>query len=573
MNKIRVLFLIFSLAFAWILTALFKMQVLDYSMYLEKSERNRIRPTVLEAPRGVIRDRTGRELVSNRLAFDCYAIPYKSGEETALRRLAPILKLSESKLLERYASRKRGALTPILLSNDVSPETAIRIEESAWDLPNVYIETRPIREYRLGEAAAHITGYIGAIGDEEYDHRRGFGFRFTDWLGRSGLERVYDGYLRGEHGVEQFEADSRGRLLRVLDVRERVQGRSLDLTIDQDLQRFTYELMKETPGAVVVMELEKGGILALVSSPSYDPNIFVRSRLEAQRIRQTLKDPLKPLLNRALIGEYPPGSTFKIISALAALQANAISGSTRFFCPGSFYLGGFRFGCWKKEGHGSQDLLEAIEHSCNVFFFNTGMKTGPDAIARMSRSFGLGELARLDLGMEGKGLVPDPKWKEKTFKEKWYAGETANFAIGQGHLLTTPLQMVRAAAVIATGGRVLHPYIVSRVEGVDISPSQVRKVRLDSADLALVRRGMERVVASDAGTGQKARSEDFAIAGKTGTAQAPNGEDHAWFIGYAPAGEPRVAIVVFAERGGMGGMVSAPIAGKIFGFMRELGYF
>ncbi|MBF0254329.1 MAG: penicillin-binding protein 2 [Candidatus Omnitrophica bacterium] len=563
-----------SLCFVVLAAHLFKMQVLDHAHYLAQSESNRIRPVILEAPRGLIYDRRGEELVTNRLNFDCYIIPAEAGEylRDALVMLSGILGTPEAELRQVYEKRKDRSDRAVLLAEDITKERAIRIEEEASRISGVFVKTRPVRDYLLGPSAAHVIGYIGAIGSDEYRQMRDYGYILRDWVGRDGVERSYDSYLRGRHGASQFESDSRGRLLRVLSIREREQGHAVTLTIDARLQKELYKLLDGHRGAAAVMELENGGLLALASAPSYDPNIFVRPAENRKRIREVLSDRKRPLSDRAIGAEYPPGSTFKIVTSTAALASGSISGGTQFFCTGVFYIGNFKFPCWKHSGHGIQDVRDALAHSCNVFFYQAGLKSGVERLSRMARKFGLGEATDIDLPYEKDGLVPDAGWKKRVMHEKWYTGETAHLAIGQGFLLATPLQMLRAAAVVATGGKVLRPYVVSRIDRVEISPRKSRHFSVDEGTLALVREGLARAVGSDSGTGQNARVEGLKICGKTGTAQVARQEDHAWFVGYAPERDPKAAVVVFLENGGHGGGDGARIAGELFRSMKAKGY-
>lgn len=571
--KIRWLSILVSGVFAILILALFKMQVVDYRYYRDKAEKNRIRPVILEAPRGVVLDRAGRELIGNRLSFDCFILPRRDGIDETLGRLAVLLRQPVERVRARYEKGRMGWFTPVLVAPDIDHASAVRVEEDADRLPGVFIKTRPVRRYPLGPTAAHVLGFVGAINPQEYGRWREMDFRRTDLVGRDGLERVYDAYLRGRHGASQFEVDSRGCLLRVLGIQDREQGLELTTTLDADLQKKAGELLSPFLGAVVVMELNQGGVLALASAPGFDPNWFVMGEKPNDEITRAIRDTTRRFFNRAVSGEYPPGSTFKVISGLAGLGTGKVGEHTSFFCPGSLTLSGHTFNCWNHSGHGSQDLPAALEHSCNVYFFNLGLRAGAQAIERKAREFGIGEKTFIDLPQEKSGILSGPEWKRRTMRQPWYAGETLNFVIGQGYLLTTPIQMARAVGAIATNGRLLRPFVVAKIGRMDVTPRAEAHVHLNEADLAVIRRGMERVVQSDQGTGQRARVDGLVILGKTGTAQTPRGEDHAWFVGYAPKENPRAAIVVMLEHGGKGGMNAATIAGKLFARMKELGYF
>ncbi len=571
--KIRWLGITVTAIFAILLLILFKMQVVDYRFYRDKAERNRIRPVILEAPRGVVKDRDGRELVGNRLSFDCFILPRKEGVDETLERLAVHLRQPSDRIRARYTKGRNGWFTPVLVAPDIDHDSAVRVEEDSDQLPGVFIKTRPVRRYPLGSTAAHVLGFVGAINPQEFGRWRDMDFKRTDLVGRDGLERAYDAYLRGRHGASQFEVDSRGRLLRVLGIQDREQGLELTTTLDARVQQKAGELLEPFRGAVAVMELDHGGILALASAPGFDPNWFVMGEKPNEEITRAIRDSTRRFFNRVVGGEYPPGSTFKIISGLTALGAGKVTSATSYFCPGSYTLGGHVFRCWNHSGHGSQNLVAALEHSCNVFFYNLGIRTGAQALERKAREFGVGEKTRIDLPQEKSGILSGPDWKRRTMHQPWYAGETLNLVIGQGYLLTTPLQMLRATAAVATGGRLFRPYVVSKIGAMDVSPRAEAHVQMREEDLRVVRDGMEQAVRSDQGTGQRARVAGLTVLAKTGTAQTPRGEDHAWFVGYAPRENPRAAIVVMLEHGGKGGLNAATIAGRLLDHMKQLGYF
>lgn len=572
--KLKALLGIYSFLFLILLINLMRMQFIQYDEYKLKSERNRIRPMQLEAPRGVVFDRLGRELATNILSFDCYVVPQtKEVLDHLFTQVSKIVNEKPSVLKARYEKGKMGRYRAVMIAEDIGKEAAIQLEELSDGLNGLFVKTKPVRTYPYEAHAAHVTGYVGAIGPEEFTKTKGLGYKRTDRMGRAGMELAYDSYVRGEHGAVQFEVDSRGRLIRVLSIKERVQGKSMELTLDAEIQLVASEAMGQKRGALVLMELNRGGILALVSKPDYDPNIFVQSKKSHNAIQQVLSDGKRPLINRVVSGEFPPGSTFKPVSSIAGLRAGKVDQNSHFFCPGTFSLGGFKFACWNREGHGSQNLVEALQHSCNVFFYHLGISVGIDRLSKEAKLFGLGELTGIDLYGESAGLVPEKSWKERVLKQKWYAGETVNMVIGQGYLLATPLQMVRVTGAIATSGKLFTPHLVNRIEDVYVGPKKYEQISLQKNWVDLVRKGLSEVVQSSTGTGRLAVSNLISIAGKTGTAQASGGEDHAWFIGYAPSENPQVAIAIIMEHGGHGGGVAAPIAKQVFEFMKQNGYF
>jgi penicillin-binding protein 2 len=573
MKPLHIFFFV-SAVFVVLIGHLFKMQILDHDKYLDLSERNRIRPVVLQAPRGIVLDRFGRELISNRLAFDCYLIPKEGNADrkSTFKQLAVILGRDEIEIIKKY-DRRAGSYSPVLIAGDLDKDEAIQIEESMETLPGIFIKTRPVREYPAKEAASHVLGYVGALNRTEFDHLKSYGYNFHDETGKDGVEKAYESYLRGAFGSVHYEADHQGRLLRVLHIQEPLEGRSLQLTLDLDLQVHVNQLLEQQKGAIAVMELEKGGLLSLNSTPAYDPNHFIQASRETGIVQSLLTNPDLPLLNRAIAGLYPPGSTFKMVTAKAGLSNEKFNKESRFTCNGSLSLGNYVFRCWRRGGHGSQSLIEAIEHSCNVFFYNVGKRLSSATLSDEAKRFGLGSKTGVDLPGEKRGLVPNKKWKRKNMGKPWYQGETVIFAIGQGYLLTTPLQVLRAAARVAANGTLLQPHVVKQIGSINVEPRPTASSDQNDEDWDLIREGMRRVVQSPMGTGQRAKSSKVEISGKTGTAQAPSGKDHAWFVGFAPSENPRAAVVVFLEHGGKGGYSAASIAGKIFNWMSDKGYF
>ena len=397
-----------------------------------------------------------------------------------------------------------------------------------------------------------------------------YGYRSNDWIGQEGIEKFYESYLRGRPGGLQTEVDSRGRFVRVLGMKEPAEGKDLQLSVDARLQNTVQNLLSSQKGAVIVMELNEGGILSINSSPSFDPNLFT-SMAGRKGLGPTLSHGQSPMVNRGIRGRYPPGSTFKIITALAALDRRKISEATTFNCPGFLTIGNNRFDCWHASGHGPQTLVEAFEHSCNVFFYNTGLLTGADAIAEKSFEFGLSETTGIDLPGEKPGRVPSREWKKKYLHAPWYPGDTANLAIGQGYLQVTPIELLVMIAAVATDGELIKPHLVEKIGGVKVSEHHQRQLRLQSPHLRLVKEGLDLVINAETGTGRLARVPGLEISGKTGTAQSGQDQPHAWFVGFAPSQNPKVAMVVLIENGGKGGVAAAKMAASVFKFMKEKG--
>jgi len=562
--------------FLVLLLRLWHLQVLEGKHFFALSTNNRLRVRPVEAPRGFILDRNREILVENRASFDVFVTPEdvgRSGE--AVRAIAEVLQMDLQAVAARLAEGQDRPYQPLLLRKSIDERTLTALEERKLDLPGLSLRIRPVRAYPTEGMAANLLGYVSEVSQAQLAREEFQDFRSGEHLGQAGLERRFDAFLRGIDGGEQIEVDARGRALRELNRLDSRSGLNLVLTLDRRLQAAAEEAMRDKDGAVVVLNPSTGEVLALVSKPTYDPNLFAQ-RLTAEEWRDLLHNPKHPLQNRALQAQYPPGSVFKLVTAMAALESGAITPETRFFCGGSFSLGRFTFADWKKGGHGWLDLRGAIANSCNVYFYQTALKTGIDEMARVAREFGLGQPPGLGLGDEARGIVPTPAWKKQQ-GDAWYPGNTVITGIGQGMVVTSPMQIALMVSAIANGGILYRPWILKRVESLrgdvieEYEPEIVRRVNLRPETLEVVREGMLAVV--NGGTGGRARIPGIAIAGKTGTAQVVRKEevkrrkdlkDHGWFAGFAPFENPQIAVVVLAENGGFGGQVAAPVAKTIF---------
>lgn len=553
-----------ALSFAVIITALFNMQVVNHHAYRRLSEHNRIRVIPLEAPRGKIYDRFGRLLVTNRIAFDVSVI-YQEMKDMGkvIDVLSGILDGDPKRLSEKIGAAKRSPFIPVRIADDITKDRAIRIEERTPELQGVIVTTRPLRKYNRLATLSHVTGHLGRITEGELEKYKTYGYGVKDFVGKDGIERSYDEYLKGRDGGLQVEIDSRGRQRRVLAVKKPLPGKDLHLSIDIDLQEFCDSLMDGKEGVILAMEPRTGEIFAFVSRANYDPNFFVSPRNFVD-VKSILTDnETFPLLNRAISAMYPTGSIFKIVVAVCALDGTDFDGTRSLMCSGELRVGDRVFHCWKERGHGPQVLSEAIKNSCNVFFYQLGLFIGPDVISKYAFKFGLGRPTGIDLPGEANGLVPTVAWKRRKYRESWYRGETANYAIGQGYLLATPIQVLRSISTLANRGELVTPHVVSKIEDIAVHHAKSEFAGFSEEALAITRRALEDAVNAPHGTGVYARSDDIIIAGKTGTAQNPHGESHAWFTGFAPAGNPKITVVVFIEQGGKGGLEPAKFAKKI----------
>ncbi|MDD5450035.1 MAG: penicillin-binding protein 2 [Candidatus Omnitrophica bacterium] len=570
MNPIKVISALLSFLFAVLVISLAYTQIVKNKKYVKLSMTNRIRLLPVEGTRGRIFDRNGALLVSSRTSFDAVVIPQElKMSVNTLSRLAQILGLAPEEVFKKVEKNYKAPFVPVAVREDVGKEKALVIEEESTVLPGVIIRVTPRREYKYGEAGSHILGYLGEIGEGELDRLRDYGYQLRDRIGKAGLEKNYDNYLRGEGGGMQLEVDNRGNFIKLLGKKDARYGRDLMLTIDMRLQEFIEAAMAGKTGACVVMEPYTGEVFALASKPDFDPGIFIDKEKSRERA-DLLSDPGRPMLNRAIAGLYPAGSVFKPVVAAAALEKKRIMPQGTLFCGGSYVLGGNSFDCWDEDGHGAQTVVEGIKNSCNVFFYQLGRMTGADDIYNYAARFGYGSPTGIDLREEAAGLLPSKAWKRSAKKEAWFEGDTLNFSIGQGNLLVTPIQVVRMTAALSNGGILIQPHLVKKIGDIEVSKGKSRDTGVSSRTLDIIKEGMRMVVEAPGGTGQRARVEGLRIAGKTGTAQSA-GVSHAWFTGYSPIDNPRLAIVVFLEHGGKGGIDAAELAAKVFAEAKRIG--
>jgi penicillin-binding protein 2 len=570
-TRLRLLATVLGVGFLAVAAQLAYLQILSGERLAALSDKNRLRLRPIAAPRGILFDRTGLPLVDNRPAFTLVVVPRDVPDLGALvDRLASLVQTPASELRERLARVSSDSPWPIRLSRGLTLDEVARIEEWRLDLPGVTVEVEPQRAYPGVRFAAHLLGYVREASDQ--DLGRG-GLRRGDLVGQTGLERLHDEHLRGRDGGEQVEVDAYGRLIRVLDRQEPVSGAHMYTTIDRRIQQAAEDALGARAGAVVVMDPRNGDVLALASHPAFPVERFSRP-LDREAWLELVQDPTRPLLNRAVQGLYPPGSLFKLVVAAAALQSQVITPFDRLACPRQWVFGGRPYHNWEDHHRGALTLHEAIQFSCNTFFYQLGLKVGPERISHMAQQFGLGKVTHSGLTGERPGLVPSPAWKRGALKDKWHPGDTVSLAIGQGLITVTPLQMARMMAAVANGGTLWKPRLVDRVVTPDgrlireETPELQGRVELAPVVFEFLREALAAVVAE--GTGKQARVPGVRVGGKTGTAQTHEfrsdadrkrrDQDHAWFAGFAPVDEPQVVVVVFAERAGLGGQVAAPIA-------------
>jgi penicillin-binding protein 2 len=567
----NVLLGIVSLVFFGVFLKLFYLQILNYPYYRGLSDNNSLRLITARAPRGIITDRNGEILATNEPSYSLYVVPADLKANTnSLVRLSQILDEPLSSLELMVESRKkRRRFEPIRLQTHLDEKMIAEIEENRVRLPGVYVQLEPERFYPHGELASHILGYIGEISEEDLTRLRENGYSVGAVVGKNGTERVYDQVLRGEDGGVQIEVDASGIQRRTLAYKKPIQGQTLQLSIDWKIQELAEKLMADQIGSVVVTNPQTGEILALVSHPNFDPNEFV-SGISFKDWNKLLKDKNHPLEDRAIQGQYPPGSIFKLVTTLGALEDGVIDFNKVFLCRGIFWFKTWPYRCWRTSGHGWVNLERAIIESCDIFFYQLGLLVKIDKIYSVAKEMGLGSKTQVDLDHELSGLVPNPQWKEATQHQPWFPGNTIQMSIGQGYLLTTPLQMLDVTAGLAMNGKIFKPHLLYRIVDQNTGrtvfekqPEVLHESSVDKKYLDFIKATMEKVINSEFGTGKKARIRGVRVAGKTGTSENPHGDNHAWFTAFAPAEDPKVAIIVMVENGGEGGIVSAPIAKRV----------
>jgi penicillin-binding protein 2 len=485
-------------------------------------------------------------------------------------RLSQILDEPLSSLEMTVESRRqRRKFEPIRLQTHLDDKLIAQIEENRVRLPGVYVQLEPERYYPHGALASHILGYIGEISEEDLTRLRENGYSVGAVVGKKGIERVYDQVLRGEDGGVQVEVDASGVQRRTLAYKKPVQGQTLQLSIDWKVQELAENLLGDQIGSIVVTNPQTGEILAMVSHPNFDPNEFV-SGISYKDWGKLLKDKNHPLENRAIQGQYPPGSIFKLMTALGALEDGVIDFNKVFLCKGIFWYKTWPYRCWRTSGHGWVNLEHAIIESCDIFFYQLGLMVKIDKIYSVAKDMGLGNKTKVDLDSEVAGLVPNAQWKESTQHVPWFPGNTIQMSIGQGYLLTTPLQMLDVTSGLAMDGKIYKPHLLYKIVDQNTGrtvyekqPELLKSAVIDQKYLDFIKSTMEKVISSENGTGKKARISGVRVAGKTGTSENPHGDNHAWFTAFAPAENPKVSVIVMVENGGEGGVISAPMAKRV----------
>jgi penicillin-binding protein 2 len=563
-EKISIIIYFVIIVFLLLIMRLWQLQMLQGSEYRKLSEANRLRIIAIPSPRGIIFDRNGMPLVKNSPYYCASLIPDEFDKSKA-DLLSKVLNIPDDEILEKLDKNGLSHFAPIRLKEGLSFSEVAYIESRRSDFPGLFIEVEASREYIYGDLGSHLIGYLGKPTPVQLKDPAFKDVPPDAFIGQWGIEKIFDKQLRGTPGKRVTEVNALGREIKLLQGNPPIKGEDITLSLDINLQKEAEKAFGERAGALVAINPENGEILSMMSKPSFDPNLFTRG-IGYDKWADLTQDKKKPMLNRALQSQYPPGSTFKIVTAIAGLEEGVITPETKVDCRGGISYGRWHFGCWRKNGHGVVSLHRAIVESCDVYFYEVGRRLGIDKIYEYASSLGLGKETGIELVKERKGLIPNTKWKQEKKKLPWFLGETFNTAIGQGYVATTPIQMAVMTSAIANGGNLYKLTLIK-----DKKPVLSGKLKLKPETLEIIKSALSGVVNEPGGTGWAAKSQLTNISGKTGTAQvvAINKDsqslpekfrDHAWFVAFAPVENPEIALAVFVEHGGHGGTAAAPIA-------------
>jgi penicillin-binding protein 2 len=550
--RIKVLSMLFCAMLAFLSASLFKMQILRYDEYRLLGEKNCVRSVPQPGARGNIVDSKGEIIAGCVLSYDAMLLPVSGGDsDKSIAKMSSVLDIDKNILNKNLRKNTLTPFTPVVLLTKIDRSKAIALEECRMDYPGIVVQTRPLRSYPNDRLAAHILGYLSQIDAWRLTKLENYGYKTKNIVGYTGLEEKYDYYLREEEGASSLEVNHRGILSRTLGFKPPQSGKELGITIDLGLQKIVEDALCDKKGSVVIMDPDNGAILCMASSPGFDPSVFINNN--SGRIKELLENKDSPLLNRAISGAYPPGSVFKLVVACAILESGKFSTDSLIFCDGGIDVGKKRFNCSGR--HGDENICAALAHSCNTYFYRAGLAIGPQTIHDFAIKLGFGKPTQIDLPYEASGFVPDPMWKKLRRFKRWYNGDTANFSIGQGDLLVTPLQVARMMSVFANRGTLVRPYLLKSFNGAEIREKQEKFVKVDIKPVYMgsIRRGLRQAVSDPSGTAHVLASLPVEVAGKTGTAQVTAGACHAWFAGFFPYEKPKFSICVFLENGVSGG--------------------
>jgi len=560
------------------------LQMFEGGKYKTLADKNRINTKLIAPSRGEIMDRYGVPLAINSQNFRLLVVPEQIDDlSETLRIISTIIELKQWHIDEALKkSKKLASFIPIEVKDSLQWNEVSKLEVNTTDLPGVYIEEGELRSYPQADSMSHIVGFVGAVSKDDLTEAPVLklpGFK----IGKTGIEKSFDSLLMGKSGTSQMEVNVQGREVREIKRNNSSTGNSLTLSIDSVLQREVFSILSQQKSAsAVLMDAHTGAIYALASFPSYDPNLFTGG-ISEEKWQEILNNPAFPLNNKALTGQYPPGSTFKMITALAALENKVATPKTTVHCSGTYEYGRDKFRCWKLSGHGYTNIISSLMMSCDTYFYKLSTEIGVDRIAEIAQKFGLGQTYNFDIREEKAGLVPTKEWKEKKLKRKWQAGETVISSIGQGYNLATPLQLAVMTARLVNGGKAVKPWLIGYQGDARVQQEIWPEIDVSQTNLSVVKKGMDYVVTHKKGTahGSMIEEEGYSFGGKTGTAQVKKinraeralgimNDDldwrfrhHALFVGYAPINNPRYVCSVVVEHGGGGSAVAAPIARDI----------
>jgi len=560
-------FLVMFLVIALLSFSLAFFQLFRTDRFAELASDNRLRVLRLPPARGEIYDRHGSPLAINLESFNIMGYPLDIKKYDLLPSFARLINshgipISREDLSKRMEQQYLVPYRSVSLLKDLTLPQMIDIVGDPLFPKQLFPLRVNHRSYPAGPLVGHLLGYVGEISPKELKQSQDRDYSGGDLIGKNGIEKTYEDYLRGIPGEQAIEVDARGRKVDTLNMTPSKKGRDLFITLDLGAQSLVGRLFREKRGAAIALDVTNGDILVLYSSPVYDNNPLTWG-VSAKEWNNLVNDPEKPMMNRAISGLYSPGSVFKPLVALAALDKGVISASTRFYCSGKFKLGDRIFRCWQKYGHGSENLVQAIRDSCDIYFYQVGLKVGIDHMVDWGSRMGIGSLTGVDLPGELPGNIAGRNWKKKSTGENWYPGDTVNYSIGQGFLLMTPIQIAKMYALIANGGQSVTPHLSRNLK------KELEPLAISDSHLRIVKKGLEDVVKK--GTGVAAGQFGISVAGKTGTVQNPHGPDHALFAGYAPLDRPRYVVVILVEAGEHGSTVAAPIAGELLAYLIDHG--
>ncbi|MCX5699352.1 MAG: penicillin-binding protein 2 [Candidatus Omnitrophica bacterium] len=551
MERKIILNLIIIFMFVCLIIGLLNLGILQGAKFRRLSDSNCIRLISQSGSRGNILDRNGEIIVDNKISYDVMILPQDLDDiDQVLTLISRILGVEIKDLRMTFKKNFISSSVPVTVATGIELKDAILLGEHKIKQPSIIVEPKPLRHYPYGALAAHVIGYVNEIDRWRLTKLEDYGYKTKDIVGFGGVEEKYDYYLRQEEGGLSVEVDHRGKFTRVLGFAPPRNGKDVVLTLDLKIQKIVEENLVGRKGSVILMDPFSGEILALASYPNFNPAVFVNKRTKL--IAGLFNDPDAPLINRAIGSSYPPASVFKVVVASAGLELKKINPSTSFVCQGSTLVGARKFNCW--DVHGSEDIFQAIAHSCDVFFYKTGLSLGAQNIHDYALKLGLGRNVGFELSGETSGFIPSPLWRKINKFQNWFDGDTANLSIGQGDCLVTPLQAANMLAVFANRGYLLSPYIVKAVGGLDLSVKKKRLIGVPfkKSTFEVIAQGLARVVSDAKGTGNVLSTLPIKVAGKTGTAQVSRGVTHAWFVGFFPLDKPKYVICVFLENGGPG---------------------